>query len=240
MWDSGQYKADGISPELRADLSTAVQRIRFHKDTDSSMVLQALMPARVGVRAARRPSQDFQSLHVYGTASFWRVMVDKTTNTISKLELLLNLASHLGLRLPSEPCLKYMTSLWLICSYSKDTLSVMSTQEKHTYYEHVKKTWLSVRARCAAPKEWVKILPSSALEYSVKFPETWNRMFAGGEIPVEAAIDLGALMQFDQSYRCRGGATKEVGSFKDSSPQRCGRQVRRSLSGDACDILQTN
>ena len=228
-----------MSPELRADLSTAVQRIRFHKDTDSSMVLQALMPSRIGTRAARRPSQDFQTLHEYGTPAFWRVMVDISTNTMCKLELLLNLAIHLGLRLPSEPCLKYMTSLWLVCSFSKDTLLVMSLTEKHTYYEHVKKTWSTVRSRCTSPKEWVTTLPATVLEFSVKYPETWRAMFAGGELPVEAAIDLVTLMKFDQSYRCRGGATKDV--FKDSSPQKRGRgEVRQSLSDDACDILQTN
>ena len=142
---------------------------------------------------------DFQTLHVYGTASLWRVMIDKTTNTMCKLELLLNLASHLGLMLPSEPGLKYMTSLRLICNFSKDTLMVMSM---HTYYEHVKKTWSTLRARCASPKEWVKTLPSSVLEFSVKYPETWRAMFAGGELPVADAIDLAGLMQFDQSYRC--------------------------------------
>ena len=203
------------------------------------MVLQALMPPRTGTRAARRPSQDYQTLHEYGTAAFWRVMVDKSTNLTSKLELLLNLASHLGLRLPSEPCLKYLTSLWLVCSFSKDTLLAMSLTEKHTYYEHVKKSWATRRARCGSPKEWVTTLPSSVLEFSVKYPEIWRAMFVGGELPVAAAIDLAMLMQFDQSYRCRGGATKDV--FKDSSPQRRGRgEVRQSLSDDACDILQAN
>lgn len=212
-----------LTAELRSDLSVALTKIPWHINTDVSAVVNSLMPAVHGHRAPRRALQNYTSLFLYGTETFWNALLSQSHNSLSKLQLICNLGMAMGLRLPSEPTLKIMTSLWCFAVHNHESLMTMTASHKSAYLAHVKATWTSAKAKTGAPANWIEHLPVSTLECSRDFPAIFQGMFRGSELPVAPPIDVNALMQFDQSYGCRGGSTKTA-TFKlpdgPASPKR--------------------
>ena len=212
-----------LTAELRSDLSVAMTKIPWRINTDVSAVVRSLMPAVHGQKAPRRSLQNYTSLYLYGSETFWNALLSKGHNSLSKLQLICNLGMAMGLRLPSEPALNTIASLWCFGVRSPESLMTMTGAQKATYLAHVKATWTSAKAKIAAPVVWVEHLPASTLECSRDYPAIFQGMFRGDELPITPPIDVNALMQFDQSYGCRGGSTK-VSSFKlpdgPASPKR--------------------
>ena len=198
-----------LTPEARAHLSCEAVTIEWFCTDHCTAVVAAFDRPGSGKKKERRDSQDYLNIHLYGHEHFWRALTSSENVATSKLQLVCNLGMALGLRLPSEHTMKWMTSLWLCTSHSIEALASLPEDAKGVYIVHVKKSWASMKAKSGTPTEWIQKLPCDPLDCCRDFPQTFGAMFPGGMKPVSPPpIDIHAVMAFDQTYGCRGGKTK--------------------------------
>jgi hypothetical protein len=113
-----------------------------------------------------------------------------------------------GLRCPTEPTTKLITSWWLVCSNSDENLDRMEEMTKRLMLSHVKAA-LDTRRRCSAdPPEWIEALPDAPLQLLQQYPATFAIAFGSSAQagPIPSPMDLTKVLAFDQTYGCRGGA----------------------------------
>ena len=198
-----------LTHEARAHLSCEAVTIEWFNTDHCTAVVAAFDRPGSGKKKERRDSQDYLNIHLYGHEHFWRALTSSENVATSKLQLVCNLGMALGLRLPSEHTMKWMTSLWLCTSHSIEALASLPEDAKGVYIVHVKKSWASMKAKSGTPTEWIHKLPCDPLDCCRDFPQTFVAMFPGGIKPVNPPpIDIHAVMAFDQTYGCRGGKTK--------------------------------
>ena len=198
-----------LTHEARAHLSCEAVTIEWFNTDHCTAVVAAFDRPGSGKKKERRDSQDYLNIHLYGHEHFWRALTSSENVATSKLQLVCNLGMALGLRLPSEHTMKWMTSLWLCTSHSIEALASLPEDAKGVYIVHVKKSWASMKAKSGTPTEWIQKLPCDPLDCCRDFPQTFVAMFPGGIKPVNPPpIDIHAVMAFDQTYGCRGGKTK--------------------------------
>ena len=56
----------------------------------------------------------------YGTDTEWDVLTSQSNPSLTKLELIVQLAIGLGMRCPSEPTLKLLCLWWMVCSHTAE------------------------------------------------------------------------------------------------------------------------
>jgi hypothetical protein len=115
----------------------------------------------------------------------------------------------LGLRLPTEPSIKLMTSLWAVVTHSEAELLRIDTTVKGVLLAQTKNAFHALRVKLAEPAEWIDNLPEAPIEMSRKFRAIAAAAFPEGTpTPVQPRINLHALWSFDQSFGCRGGGKR--------------------------------
>lgn len=197
-----------LTPAARAHLSCEAVNIEWFCSDHCAAVVAAFDRPGSGKKKERRESQDYLNIHLYGHEHFWRALKSSENLAASKLQLVCNLGMALGLRLPSEHTIKWMTSLWLFNSHGYESLASLPEDAKGVYLTHVKKTWASMKLKSGTPIEWIPTLPSDPLDCCRDFPLTFAAMFPGHLKPLPSQIDVHTVMAFDQSYGCRGGKSK--------------------------------
>ena len=116
-----------LSPEDAATMSVAVAKMDWFDKGDCGMVLSSMQPKGGQPVAKRRAQQDFKSILDYGTDQLWERLTDQSINKPAKLQLILQWATNLGLRLPSEPTLKLLNSVWIVLTHTADEVSSMDS-----------------------------------------------------------------------------------------------------------------
>ncbi len=167
-------------------------------------------------KRVRRQQQDFASFLQYGTASFWAVFNGDTTAPTSRLSLLCQHLVRLGLRCPSEPTFKAMTSVWLVATHARSDLWNLDTQAKLTFMRHVKSTFDGYRRKAAEPQAYIDVLPADATQFLRDYRQMWDSAF-GESLPEPCPLDFSVVAAFDGSYGCRGGASS--GRHATSMPE---------------------
>ena len=197
-----------LDEAAKAELSAMIVEVRWASVDDANLVLGSLMtPTRNMLplaRRSRRGLQDFTCVHGYLTQESWD-MLRSSMPMQNKLQILLQAAQRVGLRLPTEHTMKWITCVWLYVCFDEDELVRMPTDQKLVYFRHVKSAFDTLRRGLVDPPCWVERLPPEAAEFAKDWPILFGTAFAGTSAPIAAPINMPSLLALSQSFGCRGG-----------------------------------
>ncbi len=198
----------------KADLAPLVCQVKWALPEHTQHVLSGLMQNKTTAatelpvaKKHRRGLQEFTALHGYINENTWADLKSNIPVT-SKLQLLLQVAQRLGMRLPSEHTSKWLTCLWLYLSYSERELLQMTPQHKVGYLKHAKSTFDTIRRSLVDPPMWIDRLPTEPAEYAKLYPPMFAAVYATENTPIVAPIDIAQVITLSQSFGCRGGGTR--------------------------------
>jgi hypothetical protein len=218
---SGAVAAMVASATLTAaeqvDLATMAASIPWASEADIDRVLAAFTvqsPLPPGKR--RRSQQDFSMVHHFLTEGMWTAMLEPSTPADIKLTAILGHLIKLGMRCPTEPTIKWVTSLWLVCSTDPVELGRMSVVDKTVKLRNVKLHFDGIRKRATDPPEWIGVLPSKPVEFLRDYPLVYKTAFPGGASPAPPGVNIEMISGLDMSYSCRGGLRTTQPSFSSS------------------------
>ena len=189
----------------RASVSEQVTQLAWH-GTHGLEVLNTLAEDGAGHGRARRRNQSFEALVEYGTAAFWEFSTSSQPGN-AKLDKIIELAICVGLRCPTEPCLKFLTSWWILVSESSNAIQRMSRPSKQALYQHVKKQFDRARRLSADPVVYIVKLPSP-IEFLRLYPQAFQLIFKGDAQPVAPPVDVKTIHELDATFWRRGGAVR--------------------------------
>jgi len=170
-------------------------------DSDTAAVLEAL--ANGAVDSVRRKQQDFLAFISYLSEHHWDRILDPSTSQGEKEDILFSLLRSLGLRLPTEPTLKLVSSFLMVVGESWEECSNRTVPYRKAHLSSIKAHWRPASRLCEPPAYWFKKLPPSPTEYSKTCPTMFKAIY-GSAFPVAPKIDVVRLHMIDNSYKCRG------------------------------------
>ena len=124
--------------------------------------------------------------------------------TSAKLLALLQFAARLGMRTPSEPTIKWLTSVFLVLTETPSSLQLMSVETKKVLFTHVKNEFHSIRGRLPDPTVEIDMLPANPFELQRRHPMLWAHAF-GQLTPGRCRLNMQAVAEVDNSFACRSG-----------------------------------
>ena len=197
-----------LDPQEALDLAGLATEISF-SNGDCDTVLESIAPKSICLarKKDRIVMQNYQTQSQYLTAELWDFLDDPDVSWHAKLDAFLEHAVVCGAHAPSEHSSKMWTSILLLAHIPKQDLMRMCVSEKVTYMNALKKRFQSIVKYSKSPTDYVVELPASPLDFKTLHPELFERAFAAGE-PATCRVCIRALMQFDSSYNCRGGGSK--------------------------------
>ncbi len=225
---------EDMTATIKAEISAVVVGIKWHSQGDRTKVLESLAPAAATVLPPgkrRRCQQDFASIRNYGDEQFWE-MWSKPCSAPAKLSNLLQLAIRLGLRCPTEPTMKWLTSVWVCNTTPLEELQAMDPSVKGVMLKHAKASFDALRRVAPEPAEFIQVLPAEPAAYV----RDHKRMFVVAfptSTPIATRLDVATAMAFDQSYGCRG-STRTV-QFGGGVPR---STLSSGASSSAVPLLQ--
>ncbi len=209
-----------LSAAEQVELATMAVTVQWASEADVSRVLAAFTvesPLPPGKR--RRSQQDYTMVHHFLTTGMWDAMMDPSTPADVKLTALLGHLVKLGMRCPTEPTVKWITSLWLVCSTDPVELGRMSVIDKAVKLKNVKVHFDGIRRRAADPPEWVGVLPSKPVEFLRDYQLLYKSAFTGGASPAPPGVNVEIIAGLDMSYSCRGGLkTSQLSHVSTAAP----------------------
>jgi hypothetical protein len=232
-----------LTAEDRAELANLVVEANWH-GLDGNAILQALIPPKtpdvLGKR--RRTSQTFLSLPNYGDADFWMLMKDPAVPSGAKLDGILRLAISLGLRCPTEPTIKLITSLYLLVTEGPEEVIKTDSFAKRCSYQHVKHVFDGQRKGAGDPPSWIEVLPENPHQLLKDHEPVYKTVFRVS-VPEVASdhIDVRLLQLVDMSFTCRGGAPKQsLQPAQVATPQQLALRSQPAGSSASCISLETS
>jgi hypothetical protein len=225
-----------LSAAEQVELATMAVAVPWASEADVSRVLAAFTvesPLPPGKR--RRSQQDYTMVHHFLTTGMWDAMMDPSTPADIKLTALLGHLVKLGMRCPTEPTVKWITSLWLVCSTDPVELGRMSVIDKAVKLKNVKVHFDGIRRRAADPPEWVGVLPSKPVEFLRDYQLLYKGAFPGEASPAPPGVNVEIVAGLDMSYSCRGGMrTSQLSLISSSAPS---SGASSSMATDVQNIL---
>lgn len=122
-----------LSATERADLSNAALACEWHGQ-DAMAVLTAMVPPESQFVKRRRVQQSYENIVAYGTCELWDDLVSDVSPAF-KLQKILDLAFSLGLRCPTEPTIKLLTSWWVVSAETEAGIRRMTQPQKHVFFD---------------------------------------------------------------------------------------------------------
>ena len=200
-----------LTDDQKADVALLLVNLQWACEADRDKAMVLLKPSDEPTKKkARRLGQDYTTMHNYFTDDMWKALLDEDTPADVKLTAILGHAMNLGMRLPSEPTVKWLTSMHLVMSMDKQSLRRMDSVRKAICLKNTKQKVEAMRRRSSEPHEWLMVLPESPLELSVKHKVLYGTGFPDGSMPTEPQVPIELLSGFDLSYACRGGLRHTV------------------------------
>jgi len=213
-----ESSAEVITSKDRSDMASEVIKMQWASQSDLDIILTSLTSAVVPVaKKARRGQQNFMPITNYFTDEVWECITSTSTAPSAKLMIVLQFAARLGLRLPTEPTLKWMTSLFLVASEPDDKLKRMTEVEKRIVYHHTKATFNTLRAKLDEPHTWIESLPDNPFVFQQTYGPLYTFAFGQGG-PGLPKLDMKKIADVDMSYGCRGGRPQARGVASSSAP----------------------
>ena len=217
-----QIRSAALTPEEKADLTMSLGEVKWADEAHLAHVLCPLttVPASSGAdRKRRREAQKHLHILNYGDAAFWDSFLSPDSSAASKLQVLMNLAIRLGLRLPSEPTCKMLCSAWVAATHSPTEMYSMEQSTKKVLLSHVKRSFDALRKRSAEPTIFIEDFPTDPLVYLRDYPAMYRAAYIADAKPIPCKLDLAVLQAFDQSYGCRGSVRAPSFSGNPSGSQ---------------------
>jgi hypothetical protein len=223
-----------ITAEDAADLMTKVTDIKWACDEDAAAVFQELVPKKQeemepSSKRRRRDLQDFEQWHVFGDEAFWQQVQQPGVPMQAKLIHICQRCLSLGLRLPTEHTLKWITAVWISFSHSAEAQVSMDGGQKATYLKHAKKVFDNLRRHAPDPQVWMQKLPDDPLEYLRDYPNMYHVVFRCGIKPCQPPFDIMGAQALNQSFGCRGGPGRSF-SMTAAAPSTGPRPLELQLS----------
>jgi hypothetical protein len=223
-----------LSAADQAELGMVAVGVPWASEADLAKVLSAFaVEAPLAPGKRRRSQQDFLAIHHYLTGRMWDAMLDGTVPSDTKLIALVGHCIHLGMRCPTEPSLKWVCSLWLVCCTDPGELARLSVVDKTLKLKQVKLSFNQYRMRAPDPPVWVERLPAKPVELLRDFPLVYRTAFPGEGSPAEPGVNVELIGGFDMSYSCRGGLRTPVTFGSGAGPSSAGAS---SSSGSGMDL----
>jgi hypothetical protein len=137
-----------LTADEQAELASMIVAVPWANEADIGRILGAFTagPA-LPVLKRRRSQQDFSTVHHYLTTRMWDAMLDATTPPDTKLTALLGHCMKLGMRCPTEPSIKWVCSLWLVCCTDPVEIGRMDVISKVLKFKTTKLHFDSFRNR---------------------------------------------------------------------------------------------
>ena len=212
-----------LSAEGRATLGEEVVKLPW-AGTDVSAVLSAVTGSNGSkVPKRRRIAQSYQSILNYLTSDEWQILLEQNPSDV-KLHVLLGAAIGLGLRCPSEPCLKFLAAAWMCLDKDEASLKRLPCTQKHVLFQHVKAEFKRLTYKIADPHEHLDRLPESPVSCLRDHRLLYLAHFQQPREPVDCKVDVQLVVAFDQTFSCRnhGSTGKVLASLSaQGSPASC-------------------
>eukprot|EP00929_Paragymnodinium_shiwhaense_P062665 TRINITY_DN31298_c0_g1_i1.p1 TRINITY_DN31298_c0_g1~~TRINITY_DN31298_c0_g1_i1.p1 ORF type:complete len:574 (-),score=161.36 TRINITY_DN31298_c0_g1_i1:94-1815(-) len=187
-----------------ADAAAMVLTVPFaakHSQELMQAIASSSAPA-AATKKRRSQMQNMMSATSYFTEAEWAAL-KAAAAAVDKQAIVVNRLLMLGGRCPTEPSLKKLSSLLLLCSGRDPHALTMS--EKVSVMEGLKLE-LKRRVRGADPPEvYLETLPPSPAELKERHPALYQKAYSAAE-PVSCQVDEAQLSLMDSSFRCRNGA----------------------------------
>jgi hypothetical protein len=122
----------------------------------------------------------------------------------SALQVLLTWATRLGLRLPSEPTIKWIASTWIVLSESQASIALLTEEQKRLLYIHVKREFNKQKIKLPEPAAWVDVLPDHPATFQQQWPDLFQVAYNGLQ-PGFCRVNINSIAALDVTYGCRGG-----------------------------------
>ena len=195
-----------LSGDDRSALSTAALRVPW-AESDLTAVLGVLssIPRSLPAGKRRRLQQTWTALHNFFSADQWDLLMSPEMSSTAKLDIILQHAAKLGLRLPSEPSSKWLASLWMVTGETEN-LQKYDANQKRSLYVYVKDRFHTLTNGMAEPPQWLDRLPETPVELhrdaKVLFDSTYDQI----GMPVPSRIPAVTITTVNQTYACRSSA----------------------------------
>jgi hypothetical protein len=183
-------------------MSVEICKSNVHPDVLVS-ALQLFTPKTTPAASTRRAMQNFSTIADFFTADEWSVL-DSEGSSQAKVNTICSRAIKLGLRCPSEPTLKLMSSLLVLVVHGAQPDGEVDLKGK---LDAFKKTWKMLSVGEGHPPEYVSTLPASPSDLLRMHQATYQRAYADAA-PVRCPLSDDELQRLNNCYRCRGGAAK--------------------------------
>ena len=222
-----------LSNEDKSSLQSIASKLPWH-DGDLVKLLRTIQPQGHS-RSGRRRQQKYTSFLHFIAASRWRLLNSHTTTSAEKLELLFTICVELGLRLPQEFTIKWITSVWACLSERKELLLHMGAPSKQGLLNHVKAEWAKKIKTMEEPILFLEELPATPLQLLRDQPAVYHSCFPDNHEPVECPLELAIIRAFDASYKCRGNGNKDL-DVREIGKQFASMYMKRLELEDSGDI----
>ena len=200
-------RGKNMTAEDAATLGSSIAKVSW-APVDVDRVLHAIPKAKSSAGGRRRKQQSFEHVVNYGSKSFWDFVQADDSGEDSKLQCIFDLIAALGLRNPTEPCLKFMTSLWMMLANNGDVLH-LSTTDKMVTLSTLKDRWSKFKHRLDEPPIYLEVLPELPHQFESQFRSIWTVVFTPTiGLPIACPISSNSLRSLNHSYGCRGGIQK--------------------------------
>ena len=196
-----------LSGDERAALQALAADVRWApSDLDAVMLSFSATPHQ------RNQMQHYESLPEYFTRAEWDMMTNAEATIAIRQEVIINKAVLLGLRCPSEPCLKLLNSLAMVLSESEDSKALlMSAAHRQDLLKHFKlQVKAAVRRTSSPPPVYLSRLPALPAQLREGHPALFAAAFVGDETAIRCVIDLKRVYAVDVGYRCRGDMSQSA------------------------------
>ena len=200
-------RGKSITAEDAATLGSSIAKVSW-APVDVDRVLHAIPIVKSSANGRRRKQQSFEHVLHYGSKSFWDFVQADDSGEDTKLQTIFDLLGALGLRNPSEPCLKFMTSLWMMLT-NKSAGVQLSNMDKMVSLATLKDRWSKFKYRLHEPPIYLEVLPELPHQFQSQFPSLWEVIFTPTiGLPIACPIAIHTLRSLNHSYGCRGGIMK--------------------------------
>lgn len=147
----------------------------------------------------RTPLQDWAELSHYMSAGMWETQSSPSIQQSQKLNMLLSHFVALGLRWPSEPTIRVLASVYILCAEDHSQALNMSPQMKYEIFRAVKTALKSQIDKSGQPAMVCVRLPSDPASFRTDFKPLWDAAFgpdsSGVPVPSQVPyVDLHRVM----------------------------------------------
>ena len=163
-----------LSAQAACTLQEHILKMKWYGN-HASLLLSAISSSmKIGLSGnapkRRRCGQSYEGFINYLTEMEWTLLLERNPSG-AKLRILLETVLGLGASCPTEPCLKYITSVWMMLDLQDSERRKMTSHSKYSLYQHVKKEFKTASRAWPAAVKHLERLPDRPAQLCAEHPE---------------------------------------------------------------------